>query len=109
MATWYRMRALRTFRDKTSLSITVALWPSIDRDLAASRYLIVLRVSGGDRLSVGHQGSAVVASLSVGRHVDDGRHGRQDPVERDGPPDQDGGLLGPFVVQRREGARVLAC
>src|SRR5688572_9251153 len=39
---WYRRRALRLFRDDTSLSATPSLWPSIEQALAASRYLIVL-------------------------------------------------------------------
>jgi WD40 repeat protein len=39
---WYRMRALNVFRDKTSLAVTPALWPSIEEELGASRYLILL-------------------------------------------------------------------
>lgn len=39
---WYRRRALRTFRDKTGLSATPALWPAIERALEQSRYLILL-------------------------------------------------------------------
>jgi tetratricopeptide (TPR) repeat protein len=39
---WYRRRALRVFRDDTSLSATPQLWPTIERALAESRYLIVL-------------------------------------------------------------------
>ena len=33
---WYRKRALRVFRDKTSLSANPALWPSIERALSES-------------------------------------------------------------------------
>lgn len=39
---WYRRRALRIFRDDTSLSATPQLWPSIEQALARSRYLILL-------------------------------------------------------------------
>ena len=39
---WYRRRALRIFRDDTSLSATPHLWPSIEQALARSRYLILL-------------------------------------------------------------------
>jgi hypothetical protein len=36
---WYRRRALRVFRDDTSLSATPHLWPSIEAALAQSRHL----------------------------------------------------------------------
>src|SRR5436189_2552244 len=39
---WYRRRALRVFRDDTSLSATPNLWPSIERALGNSRFLILL-------------------------------------------------------------------
>ena len=39
---WYRRRALRIFRDDTSLAATPHLWPSIEEALARSRYLILL-------------------------------------------------------------------
>src|SRR5215204_6453085 len=39
---WYRRRALRVFRDDTSLSATPSLWPAIEQALAQSRYLILL-------------------------------------------------------------------
>jgi hypothetical protein len=39
---WYRRRALRLFRDDTSLSATPALWPSIQEALSQSRFLLVL-------------------------------------------------------------------
>src|SRR5262245_17837783 len=39
---WYRRRALRLFRDDTSLSATPNLWPSIERALGQSGYLILL-------------------------------------------------------------------
>src|SRR5215510_9927500 len=39
---WYRRRALRIFRDDTSLSATPGLWPTIEQALAQSRYLILL-------------------------------------------------------------------
>jgi hypothetical protein len=39
---WYRRRALRVFRDDTSLSATPHLWPSIETALSRSRFLILL-------------------------------------------------------------------
>ena len=39
---WYRLRAMRLFRDVTSLSANPALWPSIERALNASEYFILL-------------------------------------------------------------------
>jgi hypothetical protein len=39
---WYRHRALRVFRDDTSLSATPGLWPSIEQALGQSRFLILL-------------------------------------------------------------------
>lgn len=39
---WYRRRALRLFRDDTSLSASPHLWPSIERALGRSRFLILL-------------------------------------------------------------------
>src|SRR5258707_7071079 len=39
---WYRRRALRLFRDDTSLSATPHLWPTIEQALAQSRFLILL-------------------------------------------------------------------
>jgi tetratricopeptide (TPR) repeat protein len=39
---WYQRRALRVFRDDTSLSATPHLWPTIEQALAESRFLIVL-------------------------------------------------------------------
>src|SRR6266480_6020386 len=39
---WYKRRALRVFRDDTSLSATPNLWPSIEHALAQSRFLILL-------------------------------------------------------------------
>jgi hypothetical protein len=39
---WYRRRALRVFRDDTSLSATPHLWPTIEQALGESRFLILL-------------------------------------------------------------------
>jgi tetratricopeptide (TPR) repeat protein len=39
---WYKRRALRIFRDDTSLSATPHLWPSIEQALSQSRYFILL-------------------------------------------------------------------
>jgi hypothetical protein len=39
---WYRRRALRVFRDDTSLSATPHLWPTIEQALGQSRFLVLL-------------------------------------------------------------------
>src|ERR1700730_13068043 len=39
---WYLRRALRVFRDDTSLSATPHLWPTIEQALAQSRFLLLL-------------------------------------------------------------------
>ena len=39
---WYRLNALRVFRDQTSLSATPALWSGIERALEASRFFLLL-------------------------------------------------------------------
>ena len=39
---WYKRRALRVFRDDTSLSATPSLWPSIEQALSQSRFLVLL-------------------------------------------------------------------
>jgi hypothetical protein len=39
---WYRLRAVRIFRDQTSLAATPALWPSIEKALAESDYFLLM-------------------------------------------------------------------
>ncbi|MCZ6893731.1 MAG: TIR domain-containing protein, partial [Gammaproteobacteria bacterium] len=39
---WYRRRALRVFRDKSSLAATAALWSSLRRSLDQSEFLVLL-------------------------------------------------------------------
>jgi WD40 repeat protein len=39
---WYRTRAIRIFRDKTSLSATPSLWPSIEAALRNSAFLVIM-------------------------------------------------------------------
>src|SRR5262245_33554062 len=39
---WYQRRALRVFRDDTSLSATPQLWPSVEQALKDSRFLILI-------------------------------------------------------------------
>lgn len=39
---WYRLRAIRVFRDKTSLSATPSLWPSIEAALRNSEFLLLM-------------------------------------------------------------------
>src|SRR4030095_8657746 len=39
---WYQLRALRVFRDDTNLSVSPALWTSIEKALSESDFLILL-------------------------------------------------------------------
>lgn len=39
---WHKPRALRVFRDNSSLAATEALWPSVQAAMDASRYFILL-------------------------------------------------------------------
>lgn len=39
---WFRRRALRVFHDKSSLSATPQLWPTIEQAMATSRYFVLL-------------------------------------------------------------------
>ena len=39
---WYRMRALRVFRDETNLSANPALWPSIQQALGESEFFLLV-------------------------------------------------------------------
>jgi len=42
---WYRLRALRVFRDTASLSADASLWAAIQRALASTRFLILVASS----------------------------------------------------------------
>ena len=39
---WYRLRTMRIFRDTTSLSVSPALWHSIEQALSESEYFLLL-------------------------------------------------------------------
>jgi len=39
---WYRLRAMRVFRDKTSLSANPALWPAIEKALGSSEFFVLV-------------------------------------------------------------------
>ena len=39
---WYRLRAMRVFRDKTNLSVSPGLWPSIEKALSESEYFLFM-------------------------------------------------------------------
>src|SRR5215467_14170164 len=39
---WYRLRSMRIFRDKTSLSANPALWHSIEQALSESEFFLLL-------------------------------------------------------------------
>jgi tetratricopeptide (TPR) repeat protein len=55
---WYKRRALRIFRDDTSLSATPHLWPTIEIALGESRFLILIASAEAAR------------SMWVGKEVD---------------------------------------
>ncbi|MGW4756148.1 TIR domain-containing protein [Streptomyces chartreusis] len=44
---WYQSRALRVFRDTTSLAASTSLWSALEQALQSSRYLIVLLSPAG--------------------------------------------------------------
>ena len=56
---WYRRRALRVFRDDTSLSATPSLWPSIETALGNSRFLILLASVGDVKDLLGDRAAAL--------------------------------------------------
>ncbi len=39
---WYKLRTMKVFRDKTSLSASPALWPSIEKALGESEYFLFM-------------------------------------------------------------------
>jgi hypothetical protein len=39
---WYKLRAIKVFRDKTGLSLTPELWPKIQQALTRSEYFLLL-------------------------------------------------------------------
>src|ERR1700761_101946 len=39
---WYRLRTMRIFLDKTSLSANPALWPTIEQALGQTEYFLLL-------------------------------------------------------------------
>ena len=44
---FFKLRALRVYRDKTSLSANSALWPAIEKALSESKYFLLLASSLG--------------------------------------------------------------
>ena len=44
---WYKLRALRAFRDDASLSANAALWPAIQKALDDSKHFLLLANSTG--------------------------------------------------------------
>ena len=48
---WYRLRAMRVLRDKTSLSISPELWGSIQDALEQSEYFVLLASTESARSS----------------------------------------------------------
>ena len=58
---WYKRRALRVFRDDTSLSATPHLWPTIETALNESRFLILLASAEICTLALGRKGGRALA------------------------------------------------
>jgi hypothetical protein len=50
---WYRPRALRVFRDTTSLSANPGLWSSIEKALASSTWLVLVASAPGRAITMG--------------------------------------------------------
>ena len=73
---WYKRRALRVFRDDTSLSATPQLWPSIEQALAPISFFDLARLAGGGGLAVGRQGDRLLARAQERRHAADRAHRR---------------------------------
>src|SRR5580698_8602676 len=46
---WYKLRAIRVFRDKTTLAMTPRLWPSIQAALDESEHFLLLASVESDR------------------------------------------------------------
>jgi len=62
---WWQRRAVRVFRDESSLSATPELWPAIERALAASRHLIVC---ASPEAAASHWVNEEVAGWAAHRH-----------------------------------------
>ena len=71
---WYRRRALRLFRDDTSLSATPHLWPTIEQALGQSRFFILLASPEAAASSVGQQGGGLLARPQERGHAADRGH-----------------------------------
>ena len=57
---WYRLRAMRVFRDETSLSNTPELWPSIEAALSQSEYFLLLASPESRQITMGEEGDRVL-------------------------------------------------
>ena len=62
---WYRLRAMRVFRDQTGLAVTPRLWESIKNALCILEYFILL-ASPTLLIEMGRAGSGLVAAQSAG-------------------------------------------
>jgi WD40 repeat protein len=103
---WYRRRALRVFRDKTSLSASPELWPAIEQALGQARYFVLLAspeaagspwVDREVRWWRAHRGrDTVLIVLTDGQLVWDGSIGDFDSGETNAIPP---GLRGWFTAE----------
>ena len=62
---WYRLRTIRVFRDKTSLSANPALWPSIEMALNDSEYFLLLASPEAAGIALGAERDRLVAGKSL--------------------------------------------
>ena len=79
---WYRLRALRVFRDKTSLSASPELWAPIERALAQARFFVLLASAGVGGLALGRPGGSLVARAQEPRDRPDRPDQRRAPLGR---------------------------
>ncbi len=52
---WYRLRAVRVFRDDASMSANTALWSTIERGLSEAEWLVLLASPAGLAVAVRRQ------------------------------------------------------
>jgi MTH538 TIR-like domain (DUF1863) len=79
---WYKLRALRVFRDKTTLSATPGLWPAIEAALSESEWFLYLASPQAAQSQWVQPGDHVVADESIVQQDADPAHRRRSRVGR---------------------------
>jgi WD40 repeat protein len=105
---WYRMRALRVFRDETGLSVNPELWTSISSAMRSSRWFVLLCSPDGaasewvnreiDEWAAHHPAGHILPVLTEGALVWDPELGDYDPARSNAPPPS---LQGRFAEEPR--------